>query len=67
MALKVKLPSVYKRLLVTKLSTKFGEAVELVSEPMPTPGPSDVLVKNRYVMQFIFVTIKLLHKCYTPF
>lgn len=38
----------YKKLVATTLSTDFREATTVVEEPIPSPGPHEVLVKNRY-------------------
>lgn len=38
-----------KKLVVTKLSPNFKEAVSLQTAPVPTPGDGDLLVRNRFV------------------
>lgn len=38
-----------RKYIVTKLSSKFSEAVELVKVPMPQPSDSQILIKNRFV------------------
>jgi len=38
----------YKKLVATTLSSDFREAAEIVEEERPTPGPHEVLVRNRY-------------------
>ncbi|XP_076006495.1 prostaglandin reductase-3-like [Genypterus blacodes] len=38
-----------KKLLVTKLSPNFREAVSLQTTAVPTPGDADLLVRNRFV------------------
>jgi len=38
----------YKKLVATTLSSDFREAAEIVEEEIPTPGPHEVLVRNRY-------------------
>ncbi|XP_072047780.1 prostaglandin reductase-3-like [Amphiura filiformis] len=43
------LPKTFRRLMVTRLSPNFREAVEMQTAPMEEPGPSEVLVKTRYV------------------
>lgn len=41
------IPSSMKKLVVTKLSQNFREAVSLQTVPVPTPGDGDLLVRNR--------------------
>lgn len=43
------IPSSMKKLVVTKLSQNFKEAVSLQTVPVPTPGDGDLLVRNRFV------------------
>ncbi|KAJ8354025.1 hypothetical protein SKAU_G00215920 [Synaphobranchus kaupii] len=43
------IPSSMKKLVVTKLSQNFREAVSLQIVPVPTPGDGDLLVRNRFV------------------
>uniref|UniRef100_W5K2R0 15-oxoprostaglandin 13-reductase n=1 Tax=Astyanax mexicanus TaxID=7994 RepID=W5K2R0_ASTMX len=43
------IPSSMKKLVVTKLSQNFKEAVSLQTAPVPTPGDGELLVRNRYV------------------
>ncbi|KAL9955115.1 hypothetical protein ACROYT_G036401 [Oculina patagonica] len=43
------LPKTFRKLVISKLSTNFREAVELVTVPMLQPGPDELLVKSRYV------------------
>ncbi|XP_066508717.1 prostaglandin reductase-3-like [Hoplias malabaricus] len=43
------IPSNMKKLVATKLSPNFKEAVSLQTSPVPTPGDSDLLIRNRYV------------------
>ena len=43
------LPATYRRVQVARLSTNFREAVEYITQPMPQPGPGEVLVRNRFV------------------
>eukprot|EP00117_Sycon_ciliatum_P037711 scpid71088/ scgid28149/ Zinc-binding alcohol dehydrogenase domain-containing protein 2 len=43
------LPAMYRRMRVAKLSTQFRDAVDIVTQPMPTPGPGELLVRNRYI------------------
>ncbi|XP_029927743.1 prostaglandin reductase 3 isoform X2 [Myripristis murdjan] len=43
------IPSSMKKLVVTKLSPNFREAVSLQTVPVPTPGDGDLLVRNRFV------------------
>jgi len=38
----------YKKLVATSFSTDFRQAAEIVEEDLPTPGPHEVLVRNRY-------------------
>ncbi|EDO48723.1 predicted protein, partial [Nematostella vectensis] len=42
------LPKTFRKLVVSRLSTNFREAVETVSAKMLEPGPEEVLVKTRY-------------------
>lgn len=42
------MPDTYKKLVATSYSTDFREAAEVVESDVPTPGPHDVLVENRY-------------------
>jgi len=49
MSSNVALPATFKKLVVKKVTQKFREAVEVVSSPMLTPGPGQLLIKNRYV------------------
>ncbi|XP_031568103.1 prostaglandin reductase-3-like [Actinia tenebrosa] len=42
------LPKTFKKLVVTKLSTNFREAVQAVTVPMIAPGPEEMLVKTSY-------------------
>lgn len=41
------IPSSMRKLVVTKLSQHFKEAVSLNTVPVPTPGDADLLVRNR--------------------
>ena len=46
------LPTVMKKYVVQRLTTKFRDAVELVTVPCPTEsdlGPGQLLVRNRFV------------------
>ncbi|XP_035260224.1 prostaglandin reductase 3-like [Anguilla anguilla] len=43
------IPSSMKKLVVTKLSQNFREAVSLQIVPVPTPGDGDLLIRNRFV------------------
>ncbi|XP_036411850.1 prostaglandin reductase 3-like [Colossoma macropomum] len=43
------IPSSMKKLVATKLSQNFREAVSLQTAPVPTPGDGDLLIRNRYV------------------
>ncbi|KAK2910556.1 prostaglandin reductase 3-like isoform X1 [Channa argus] len=43
------IPSSMKKLVVTKLSPNFREAVSMQTAAVPTPGDADLLVRNRYV------------------
>ncbi|XP_062312096.1 prostaglandin reductase 3-like [Osmerus eperlanus] len=43
------IPSSMKKLVVTKLSQNFKDAVVLQTVPVPTPGDGDLLVRNRFV------------------
>lgn len=41
------IPSTMKKLLVTKLSPNFREAVSVQTVAVPTPGDADLLVRNQ--------------------
>ena len=43
-----KVPPYFKKYVVKKITSKFKEAVELVTTSVPKLGPTDLLVKNRY-------------------
>ncbi|XP_015232701.1 PREDICTED: zinc-binding alcohol dehydrogenase domain-containing protein 2 [Cyprinodon variegatus] len=43
------IPSSMKKLVVTKLSQDFREAVTVRTVPVPTPGDAELLVRNRFV------------------
>ncbi|KAM4579635.1 prostaglandin reductase 3-like isoform 1-T1 [Odontesthes bonariensis] len=43
------IPSSMKKLVVTKLSSNYREAVAVQSVAVPTPGDADLLVRNRFV------------------
>ncbi|GAA6215390.1 zinc-binding alcohol dehydrogenase domain-containing protein 2 [Lates japonicus] len=43
------IPSSMKKLVVTKLSPNFREAVSMQTVAVPTPGDADLLVRNRFV------------------
>ncbi|KAJ8012614.1 hypothetical protein DPEC_G00044690 [Dallia pectoralis] len=43
------IPSSMKKLMVTKLSQHFRDAVALQTVPVPTPGDGELLVRNRFV------------------
>ena len=53
------LPQTFQRLMVTRLTPNFREAVEKQTVAMLQPGPSEVLVKNRYRIRFILPSPKL--------
>ena len=38
----------YKKLMVTRLSRNFREAVEIVEVPFPTPGADEIVMRNIY-------------------
>ncbi len=38
----------YKKLVATTFSTDFREAADVVEEPIPDPGPQEILVRNKY-------------------
>jgi len=42
------LPSTYRKLVVHKKSQKFREATQIVTSPLPSPGPEQLLVKTKY-------------------
>lgn len=39
----------YRKLIATKLSTNFREAVTIQSLPIPVPGAGQLLVRNKFV------------------
>ena len=41
-------PQTYRKLIATTLSKDFRAASEIVSEPMPEPGPDQILVRTIY-------------------
>ncbi|XP_048882900.1 prostaglandin reductase-3-like [Brienomyrus brachyistius] len=43
------IPSAMKKLVVTKLSQKFRDAVSLQTVPVPTPDDGDLLIRNRFI------------------
>ncbi|XP_013778328.1 prostaglandin reductase 3-like [Limulus polyphemus] len=43
------LPLTYKMLMVHKLAQKFQEAVKIETVTLTSPGPDEIIVKNRYV------------------
>ncbi|XP_022083659.1 prostaglandin reductase-3-like [Acanthaster planci] len=43
------LPATFRKLVATKLSQHFKDAVTLQTVPMLKPGPKDILVRNRFV------------------
>ena len=47
MAAARQLPETFRKLVITKLSTNYREAVELKTVPMLKPGPNELLIKNR--------------------
>lgn len=44
-----KIPPSFRKYVVTKITSKFKEAVELVTTGAPHLGPKDILIKNKYV------------------
>lgn len=48
MAARRQLPETFRKLVISKLSTNYREAVETVTVPMLKPGPDELLVKNRW-------------------
>lgn len=42
------MPDTYKKLVATRFSPNFREAAEVVEEPIPEPGPHEVLIRNRF-------------------
>ena len=49
MAAARKLPETFRKLVITKLSTNYREAVESLTVPMLQPKPDELLLKNRWV------------------
>ena len=47
MAAARQLPETFRKLVITKLSTNYREAVELKTVPMLQPEPNELLIKNR--------------------
>ncbi|KAK6191543.1 hypothetical protein SNE40_003205 [Patella caerulea] len=43
------IPRVMRKIVATQFSPKFREATEIIETPVPSPGPSEILIKNRYV------------------
>ncbi|MBN3317290.1 PTGR3 reductase, partial [Atractosteus spatula] len=43
------IPSSMKKLVVTRLSPNFRDAVSLQTVPVPTPGDAELLIRNRFV------------------
>jgi len=43
------LPAIYRKLVATKLSHKFRDAVQMVSIDLPKPAADEVVIKNRFV------------------
>ena len=41
-------PETYKRLVATQHSKDFREAVEVQDTPFPTPGPKEIVIRNKY-------------------
>ena len=52
MAAARQLPETFRKLVITKLSTNYREAVELKTVPMLQPGPNELLIKNRWRKQW---------------
>ena len=42
-----KLPETFRKLVISKFTTNYREAVELMTVPIMKPGPNELLVKNR--------------------
>ena len=42
-----KLPETFRKLVISKFTTNYREAVELMTVPIVKPGPNELLVKNR--------------------
>ena len=42
------MPETYRKLVATTLTPHFREAAVLVEEPMPRPGPGELVVRNRW-------------------
>lgn len=42
------MPDTYRKLVATTRTTDFREAAEIVEEPVPEPGPDEVVIRNRY-------------------
>ena len=38
----------YRKLIATTLTPHFRQAVDIAEEPVPTPGPGELVVRNRY-------------------
>ncbi|NWJ46062.1 MAG: zinc-binding dehydrogenase [Chloroflexi bacterium] len=42
------MPTTYRKMIVTKLSPNFGEAIQIIEAPLPEPGRGEILVRTRY-------------------
>ena len=42
-----KLPETFRKLVISKFTTNYREAVEFMTLPIMKPGPDELLVKNR--------------------
>lgn len=42
------LPATYRKIMATRLTSDFKEAIELVEVPMPQPKAGEVLIRNKY-------------------
>jgi NADPH-dependent curcumin reductase CurA len=47
-AAKLQMPDQYRRLAITHFGLPFRDATSIVEEPVPVPGPRDVLIRNMY-------------------
>ena len=48
MTSKAALPKTYRKLVATMVTPQFREAVEMVTVPMISPGPGQLLVRSKY-------------------
>ena len=47
-----RVPATFRKYVVKKITSKFREAVELITTTTPELGPKDLLIKNRQAIKF---------------